>query len=322
MVPSMLIASLATAANIAVDNALLHGARGQKRPTGEVGFVAAVVLGAIPDIAAAWRPILHPHGYSARFTGVFCHQAPMVRFTDTSGRARRCELSDLLVVVDDLTGHAPGRRWAVLVQAKIAKIGGGKSLSGTQDLAQLDLMTHFPPFALPATYAPGNRDFSNCLHAGATIDCGRYGLISTQPVTQWNQQAPALSMPAGGDQLGSFIAGMVETGQTHFGREATGMADDWSRTVEELITVSSAQAFNYAAGFSGSQPRNVTAIAFVVDPYHASYPFPLLPYPSYFYNGGDLPTGGRPDDPEGPGDEREGGGISFLRIGIGRAEEG
>ena len=47
MIPSHLIAHLASAADAAIDNVLRVGARGQAMPSGEVGFVAAVVLGGV-----------------------------------------------------------------------------------------------------------------------------------------------------------------------------------------------------------------------------------------------------------------------------------
>ena len=317
MIPSNLIGSLAMTADAAIDAALLSGAPGQKTPTSEVGFVAAIVLGAVPDIATAWHPILHPHGYSALLTGVFCHQTPQASFTDSSGNPQTCELADLMIVVDDITSGAAKRRWAALIQAKMAKANGGKTLSKIKDLAQLDLMTRFPPFRLLPGYAPGFRDFATCLYLGTTADCGWYGLISKRPSREWHQQVPAKSMPAGGRKLGSFIAKMVEAGQVGFGREATGVSDDWSRTVNELLMVTRSQVFNYAAGFSRSQPKQIHKIAFTATfrwPDDQAYGFLHLPADL-------LPTGGKPrrlDEAEGP----EGGGISIIHIEIGRSEKG
>jgi hypothetical protein len=156
MLPSSLIPSLESAADAAINGVLRTGAVAakQKVPTGEVGFVAAFVLGAVPDIARAWRPIIKPHGYSIQMTGVFCHQTPMASFTDTSGVARTCELADLLVVVDDMTSGAATIRWAVLVQAKMAKKRGGQTLTQQGDLIQLDLLANWPNFTLPSGFAP------------------------------------------------------------------------------------------------------------------------------------------------------------------------
>ena len=64
MIPPPLTAALAIGADAAIAQALTKGAThlGQTTPTGEVGFVAAFVLAAVPAIAAAWRPVLQTHG--------------------------------------------------------------------------------------------------------------------------------------------------------------------------------------------------------------------------------------------------------------------
>lgn len=304
MIPSHLISSLATAADAAISPVLRSGAPGQKIPRGEVGFVAAVVLGAVPDIARAWKPILNPH-YSIRLTGVFCHKTPMASFTDSAGSPQTCELADLMVVVDDLTG-ATARRWAVLIQAKMANVGGGKSLSKSGDLVQLELMSRWPAFSLSAGFTPGARDFSTCGHLGVKGDSGKYGLIEPQPNPEWEQHVPAKSMPAGGDKLGTFLAKMVQIGQRGYGREATGTADDWSRTVDELLRVTSGLVFTHSASFPGSQPRHKTAVAFVLPAESGDYDL---------WMDGPPPAGGHEDREEGPGE-----GLSFLRIEIRRTD--
>jgi hypothetical protein len=311
MLPNFLIPNLESAADAAINNVLRTGAVAvnQRVPTGEVGFVAAFVLGAVPDIAKAWRQIIRPHGYSIQMTGVFCHQTPMATFTDTSGIARTCELADLLVVVDDLTSGAATTRWAVLVQAKMVKAGGGQTLTQQGDLTQLDLLSNWPTFTLPSGFAPGSRDFSTCRHAGSPIECGRYGLIDGQPNPLWHQRAPASSMPAGGDQLGTFIARMLE-GRHGYGREATGTADDWSRTVDELLKVTAGLAFTYATGLKGSHPRGNSVVALVSAP-----DTPM--FVAAQWRSGPPPTGGRPEErPDGPGE-----GINLIHIGLTRARD-
>ncbi|MEX0319915.1 MAG: hypothetical protein AB3N21_18310 [Ruegeria sp.] len=307
MVPHHLVASLATAADTAINNVLQVGASGQSKPTGEVGFVAAVVIGGVHDIANAWSPLLHPHGLSVKMSGVFCHQTPRATFTDNHGTIVSCELADLLVVVEDNTGGRPGRRWAVLIQAKMAAPGGGQTLTQPGDLRQLDLMSRWPSFTLPKNFAPGARNFATCRYQGKPLDCGRYGLVEGQPSPDWHQQAPAPVMPAGGDRLGSFLAHMVETGQVGYGREATGLGDDWSRTVDELMTQTYSQFFSYAAGFSGRRQRGHSAFAMAISgPYDPSI--------VYFNSDGPPPSGGRPDE---LGDDERPNGINLLRIAIG-----
>jgi hypothetical protein len=307
LIPTSLTPSLEAAADAEILQVLTTGATvaGQAKPTGEVGFVAAFVLGAVPEIARAWRPLLAPHGLSVRMTGVFCHQAPQASFTDSAGASQVRELADLLVVADDLTTGALSERRAVLVQAKIASTGGGKHLSGKGDLAQLDLLSHWPPFTLPAGFAPGPRDFSTCRHQGSLVDAGRYGLIE-RAVADWRQQAPAVSMPAGGDRLGTFIARMVE-GRQGYGREATGTADDWSRTVDELLKVTGGLSFTYSAGLKGSHPRGNSHLALVIARDRAEG------YVSGHWASGEPPSGGRAEPSLDPPPSE---GINLLHIGI------
>lgn len=316
MIPAVLnlTNSLAARANSAIDRALRCGAPGQNRPTGEVGFVAAIVLGAVPRIAKEWKRILMPKGYSVRITGVFCHQTPRARFTDGNGNDVACELADLLVVVDDLTSGTPGTRRAVLVQAKMAKHGGGKTLSSDRDLVQLDLYENWPPFTLPAAFRPSLRDFRKGAGTRSYLTCGRYGLIEPQPTPKWRQNAPAPAMPAGGDELGTYMAHMMQSGAHSYGRLAPGSGDDWSLTVSELLNVTGSLAFRYATGFQGRRPRKNVQVAFSVPGgIHSAAPFHFRDKP--------LPTGGRPD---GPADEEDadGEGISVIHVGVERAEGG
>ena len=284
-------------------------------PTGEVGFVAAVVLGGVPAIAAAWAPILKPAGYSVEMTGVFCHKTPEASFTDSSGISRNCELADLLIVVDDVTSGAPTGRWAVLIQAKTAAPGGGQTITKRRELTQLELLSNWPPFELPTNFPPGKRDFSSCSHPGAPIDCARYGLIGGQPNPIWHQQAPAPTMPAGGSQLGTFLANMIEDGQTSYGRKASGTADDWSRTVSDLLIVSAGLVFKYAQGFKSLQARRTTSMALVVVGRDD------LGSPWSSWGKGDIPPySGRPDGIRDE-DEDPGEGISVLHIGISRLSD-
>jgi hypothetical protein len=316
MIPSTLIPQLANDADAALLPILRNGAShfGQSRPTDEVGFIAAAVLGGVPAIARTWKPTLQKAGFQLHIHGVFCHKSPQATFKDNLGVNKSCELADLLVVVDDLTPGGAGQRWAVLIQAKIAKQPSKKTISSEGDLRQLDLLTRWPLFSLPANYQPGDRDFSTCKHAGQPLDCGRYGLITPQPTTSWHQQTPANRMPASGVQLGAFLAHMLESGQTGFGREASGNRDDWSRTVEELLTVTYKKLFNYVTGFGpgNSKKRGHLALAY------AAVPWGPWRGPRFFPHAPPPPSGGEPDWPEE--DEDEGGGISFLRIGISRSE--
>lgn len=57
-------------------------------PRSEVGFVAAVTLGGVTDIAQAWKLLCKKHGIGLDLTGVFCHGAPVVSFKDRNSRVQ------------------------------------------------------------------------------------------------------------------------------------------------------------------------------------------------------------------------------------------
>ena len=218
------------------------------------------------------------------------------------------------MVVDDLTAGAPSTRQAVLVQAKMTTHGGGKTLSRPRDLVQLDLYANWPPFNLPSAFRLGPRNFRKGPGVGSYHTCGRYELIEPQPAPKWRQNAPALALPAGGDELGTYLANMIQSGAHSYGRMAPGSGDYWSLTVSELLNVTGSLAFGYATGFQGRRPRKSVQVAISVPGgIHSVEPFHFRDKP--------LPTGGRPDGP-GYEEEAEGEGISVIHIGVERAERG
>jgi hypothetical protein len=176
VVPSALISSLERAANNAIRPVLSSGAPGIVAvPTAEVGFIAAVVLGGVPAVAAAWGAILNSVGLRLSLVGVFCHQSPMVRFR-SGGTNHQCELADLPIVVDDITGASIVDRRAVLVQAKMTTAPGLVTIAGTSTV-QLDLYSNWHAFTLPTGFSPKPRDFHVCPLPGSSFENGRYGAI-------------------------------------------------------------------------------------------------------------------------------------------------
>jgi hypothetical protein len=110
MISSSTIAMMSLAANAVIEDVLLRGSQGMRTtPRTEVGLVAAVVLGGINGIAAAWASILSGSKLSLNLIGVFCHAAPLVRFRPAGSRQQTCELADLLIVVDFLQGGGTAR---------------------------------------------------------------------------------------------------------------------------------------------------------------------------------------------------------------------
>ncbi|WP_165191652.1 hypothetical protein [Caulobacter soli] len=230
-------------------------------PTNEPDAVAAVVSAGIPRAAAAWRPILGPLGRRADIVGIFTHCTPKVEFTDGAGDLQHCELADLLIVVDDVTGASPDRR-AMLVQAKQGA-PPTKTLTESGDLVQLELLSTWPSFTFyQKPYFRADRDIGASGTPGRVSQSGEYGMIDLQARPPgWAHAAPANPLIfAAQSTLGLLLARMV-CGAA--GREVTiGGSDPWSDTVETLLQVTFHAA---AASYPGRPSRGVSTPAYFYD---------------------------------------------------------
>jgi hypothetical protein len=265
MLPRKTVSAMASEANRAIDSVLVQGSQAMiSPPRAEVGFVAAVTLGGIGHIAKTWTSICKGHGLTIQLSGVFCHAAPMVKFTDAKGQLRRCELADLLVVVD-ITNYGSFIRRAALIQAKMARALKRVSLSGLSSRVQLDLYQHWPRFDFEeAAYKLNHIDFRG---GGAGAHSGTFGVIdrhlTDQPVWTQHPASPTPAVILNQSQLGEFIAEMVDGTRAGFGRLATpSLQTDWSEVVERLLTVTYKRAFHHKTTLGPAQaPRGVNAIA-------------------------------------------------------------
>jgi hypothetical protein len=236
-------------------------------PKNEPTAVAAVTWVAIPDVVARWRPVLRPLGFQIALHSVFCHQSPQVRFVDQNGKTQQCELADLLIVVDETASGAIQDRRAVFVQAKMFSSNGVISISAASR-DQLELYEYWPSFNfVSGPYKPVPRDFAGSGQPGSTNESGRYGGIDLPPTAPlWEQIVPSTNpaMQRGiGMELAEFVAGMV-VGDAGIGREAQSSGnDDWSMTVDEILSVTAAQSVMLAASLGAGvpHPRGVTSLA-------------------------------------------------------------
>jgi hypothetical protein len=267
---SGLKSNLITAAGSSVAMALrsgnppMYGA-----PNSEPTAVATVTWVAMPDIVALWRPVLRSLGFRISLHSVFCHGSPQVSFVDRSGITQRCELADLLIVVDVTASGAVRDRHAVFVQAKLSSACGLISIrSSSRD--QLELYEFWHSFSfVSGPYSSVSRDFAASGQPGSSSESGRYGGIDLPPTAPlWEHIVPSSHPPTGrgsGIELTEFVAGMV-VGDAGFGREAQASgSDDWSMTVDEILLITAAQSVTLAAilGPGGTHPRGVTTTALV-----------------------------------------------------------
>jgi hypothetical protein len=223
--------SLARAADKVIARCLKQGAGWiAKPPRGEVRAVASVVSG-LPLVGPAWSAIFRAHGRRPTIAGVFTHDTPKVDYNPTRPN---CELADLLVVVDDLATPQPERR-AVLIQAKMLKNGAVK-FNKTNDLVQLDLYMHWPPFEFAhGPYPRNRRDIAASPAPGNVADSGRYGIIDLAATT-WEQLLPSTTMtPGTGQSLGDTLAEMIGGGGRPASMPGASAGDDWSDTIALLL---------------------------------------------------------------------------------------
>ncbi len=309
MLPRNVASLLGPPADQAIATALTNGASIQTGPPGnEVAFVAALVLAGVPDIAAAWQPIMKSRGFRLSITGVFCHAAPQVTFGATSPPSR-CELAELLLVIDDVTGGSVQDRRAVLVQAKmLTRSAAPVTLSGGS-LVQLNLYSAWPPFAFTSkAYPSRQRDFNRSNMPGTAVDCGSYGLIDGQALPRgWQQAVPAPTM-SGQISLGMFMAEMVDATCIGSGRQARPAGnDEWSSTVDDLLNVTARKKLKHssiAPQPTGAGPdRGVSAFALLSSTHPPASE-------GYFAEGSPPDGGGGEDGREGRDDD----GISTIRM--------
>jgi hypothetical protein len=310
LIPRSVIAEMATKANDAIDKVLYVGSQAMiSPPRAEVGFVAAVTLGGVTEIAKAWRPVCRDLGLRLDLSGVFCHAAPVVEFSDARHRSYSCELADLLVVVDVGSAGSFTRR-AALIQAKMARAAARVSLSGPSSRTQLDLYQNWYKFDFrEAAYGLKQVDFTKGIEAPGS---GTIGVIDRhlkgQPVWTQHAASPTPAIILDEPHLGEFIAEMADGTRPGFGRLATPtLQTDWSRTVERLLEETYGRAFRHTPtlGRSGV-PRGVHAVACLgftpkTDPISATWGKSIQ---------------GPPFDFRTEKDDREPRGISVVHIGI------
>jgi len=252
MLARRLVEQMGSQANAAIGQVLLRGSHSMKSPPRcEIGFVAAVVLGGINQIASAWRPLLSNAGFLLRIKGVFCHAAPIVEFMNSSGDSNRCELADLLVVVDK---HFSGEsvRLASLIQAKMANKAGHVILKGSSSTVQCNLYQNWPDFTFVEKSYPARifdlRSGIGSNQSGTFGVIDRYSRSGKSSPPRWTQisarpkPTSALNFP----ELGTYIAEMVDGTISNFGRVATrSLETGWSELVEELLVTTYRRAFRH-----------------------------------------------------------------------------
>ncbi len=257
-----------------IGHVLEHGGLRSRRPWDEVSGVRTIVLDGVDCIAGAWSPVLARRNIAVELIAVFCHSRPQVTFAPkvyTQGTGR-CELADLLVVVDHqrADGSVADRR-AVLIQAKRNKNGG--VVLGGDDWTQHELLSTLPRFHfVERSYDTARpREIGKRPACGRTTQTAEYGGIEIDGTPRtWTSLLPRTVLQPhltksldGPLSLAGLLAGMV-FGASFCGRRAIkGANDDWSFTVDELLRVTGAIAINARADKQVLRHNGKTAGAIV-----------------------------------------------------------
>lgn len=267
--PVNIVHQMSVSANAAIAQALLDGAPQMKsQPRTEPGLVAAVHLGAIPDIASAWSAPLSKVGLQVKLTGVFCHQTPVVAYQDAKGKLQRCELADFLIVVDSKTQFWSGRR-AALIQAKMASKARTVEIKKGGSATQLELYQRWPLFDfLQSAYG------LTAVNLKPGIDShhsGTYGIIdrhwNSSLAPRWTQHpaTPTPNKTYNHPELGEFLARMV-AGESGFGRDADiGVNPTWSEVIDALLRQTLSKTFRHSQSLGTQTPsRYISAMALML----------------------------------------------------------
>jgi hypothetical protein len=245
--PTGIRTKLISAAQSVVDDVCQKQLGRMKRPPRiEVDFVASLIENGASELTNAWQSILSPH-IRVSVAGVFCHQSPMVRISDTPTYAvptQRCELADLLILHSHINPAGKEYWRAVFMQTKV--VAGLRTFA--PDEPQFWLYDKWPQFSiLPPRFDPRARDFN------ADSRSGQYGLLSNG---RWLVAPPANPLSAASTgvlSLAEFLVAMLydmdpaQTGRTsRFGRQVYQSSQyDWSPTVWELLQTTALKALRH-----------------------------------------------------------------------------
>lgn len=215
-------------------------------PRIEIDYVASLIENGAGAITNAWRPILGRH-IKVSVAGVFCHQSPMVRISETQPYwvpTTRCELADLLILHSHINSTGKEYWRAVFMQTKV--VTGSRAI--TPDEPQFWLYDKWPRFTvLSPGFSGKTRDFH------ADTRSGQYGLLSNGRWLVAPPSNPLRPASLSALSLAEFLVAMLydmdpaQPGrQSRFGRQVYQTSQhDWSPTVWELLRTTALRALRH-----------------------------------------------------------------------------
>ena len=213
-----------------------HMCRDKKNYPQEPDFVAALSLNFSKDLFNILR-VLFPH-YNLSVTGVYCHQKPLVDI----GAIKKPEIGDILFVFRDRS-YSADRFNSLLFQAKITN---ERIFTIRPEEHQLKLYKEWPEFTY---HRAGKLNGQKRDILPKTINDGaQYLLIDNNPLSNGLCGVPG-TFPIGcavanntlvlnnslADEIFDFLK--FKSGRA-FERLHTGLKDDWSKMIWDLMTMS------------------------------------------------------------------------------------
>jgi hypothetical protein len=248
-------ASLYSGANSAIWHAHSLASALSRRTTREEDHVATLIADGIPVLAARWGTLLQKKGIALRVSGVFCHGHPQVTFGRPSSQV---ELADFLVVHQHTVKRRSSAR-ALLVQAKMS--AAATHALPTND-AQLQLFSRWPPFEfVTGGLQPGPRNIGEKGHGS------RYALVLSHHAypedLDWADQCPWAASPAQ-QRLTADISLARLLGDILLGKDGRTFqlgktTNEWSRMIQELLSVTGQRTYRRVNIGRGQSPRLVSA---------------------------------------------------------------
>ena len=215
-------------------------------PRIEIDFVASLIENGAGALTTAWQSILKPR-IKVSVAGVFCHQSPMVRISDTPPYpvpTTKCELADLLILHSHINPAGKEYWRGVLMQTKM--VAGSRTIA--PDEPQFWLYDKWPRFSiLSPGFDPRARDFN------ADPRSGQYGLLSHGRWLVAPPSSPLSTVSTSVLSLADFLVAMLydmdpaQPGRTsRFGRQVYQTSQyDWSPTVWELFQTTALRALRH-----------------------------------------------------------------------------
>jgi hypothetical protein len=298
---------------------------GSTSRTGEVDVLLGLFVHGLPYMRATLGGPLADLGLSLRMGWVYCHQSPIVGWTDDTGTHLGCEIGDLLIVVRNTTVDRISRR-ALLVQFKIT--GGSYGLTD----AQGRLYTEWPVFRYTRPSRPTWRRSVHPKrgHRGAQIGlfvrCGGCG----EPHGEMRCDIPGGSEIPLARELAALL---LDGGGREFGElAAVRRTQGWDRVVWDLINETTAATLNYH-GHTAARRDFARAAREALDLYGVAFAVMPEGLPGLMAESSSAPgriaasslarydEGPPPDLPRKRLDDPSSGGISTLFIDIGEAPD-